>query len=55
LRRWDTRALPLACDLLVYSLEEWRTLPQWNPRLAQVLRQQTRWLGEVTERLRADL
>jgi hypothetical protein len=27
LRRWDTRALPLACDLLVYSLEEWRTLP----------------------------
>jgi predicted nucleotidyltransferase len=46
LRRWDTRALPLACDLLVYSLEEWRTLPQWNPRLAQVLRQETRWLGE---------
>jgi len=52
---WDTGSLPLACDLLVYSLEEWRTLPQWNPRLAQVLRQQTRWLGEVTERLRADL
>ena len=24
LRRWDTGSLPLACDLLVYSLEEWR-------------------------------
>jgi hypothetical protein len=29
LRRWDTSSLPLACDLLVYSLPEWRTLPQW--------------------------
>lgn len=55
LRRWDTRALPLASDLLVYSLEEWRTLPQWNPRLAQVLRQESCWLGEVTERFRAVL
>ena len=32
LRRWDTGSLPLACDLLVYSREEWRSLPQWNPR-----------------------
>jgi predicted nucleotidyltransferase len=55
LRRWDTRALPLACDLLVYSLEEWRTLPQWNPRFSQVLHQETRWLGEVTDVLRAVL
>jgi hypothetical protein len=53
LRRWETRALPLACDLLVYSLQEWRTLPQWNPRLAQVLRQETRWLGEVSEAMQA--
>jgi hypothetical protein len=30
LRRWDTSSLPLACDLLEYSLEEWRSLPQWN-------------------------
>jgi glutamine synthetase adenylyltransferase len=28
LRRWDTGSLPLACDLLVYSIEEWRSLPQ---------------------------
>jgi hypothetical protein len=55
LRRWETRALPLACDLLVYSLQEWASLPQWNPRLGQVLRQETRWLGEVTERLRTVL
>jgi hypothetical protein len=25
---WDTGSLPLACDLLVYSFEEWRSLPQ---------------------------
>ncbi|MEB3331742.1 MAG: nucleotidyltransferase domain-containing protein [Synechococcaceae cyanobacterium] len=46
LRRWDTGSLPLACDLLVYSLEEWRSLPQWNPRLAKALLNDTRWLGE---------
>jgi hypothetical protein len=49
LRRWDTRSLPLACDLLVYSLAEWRSLPQWNPRLAQALRNDTRWLGDQPE------
>ena len=26
LRRWDTRDLPLASDLLVYCLSEWHTL-----------------------------
>lgn len=45
LRRWDTGSLPLACDLLVYSLEEWRGLPGWNPRLATALRNDTRWLA----------
>ena len=55
LRRWDTRPQPLACDLLVYSLQEWRTLPQWNPRLAGVLHRETRWLGEVSEALQAEL
>jgi hypothetical protein len=45
--RGDTSSLPLACDLLVYSLEEWRSLPQWNPRLAKVLLNDTRWLGEI--------
>jgi hypothetical protein len=49
LRRWNTRSLPLACDLLVYSLAEWRSLPQWNPRLAQALRNDTRWLGDQPE------
>jgi len=47
LRRWDTSSLPLACDLLVYSLEEWRSLPQWNPKLAEALLNDTRWLGEM--------
>lgn len=53
LRRWDTGSLPLACDLLVYSLEEWRSLPQWNPRLAEALRCDTRWLGERPESVAA--
>ena len=45
LRRWDTGSLPLACDLLVYSLAEWRSLPGWNPLLAAALQQDTRWLA----------
>ena len=53
LRRWNTGALPLACDPLVYSLQEWRTLPQWNPSLAVVLSQDTRWLWEVSEAMQA--
>jgi uncharacterized protein len=47
LRRWDTSALPLACDLLVYSHVEWRSLPQWNPKLAEALLNDTRWMGEM--------
>lgn len=38
LRRWDTGSLPLACDLLVYSQQEWLTLPQWNPKLSETVR-----------------
>jgi hypothetical protein len=45
--------LPLACDLLVYSLEEWRSLPRWNPRLAEALLNDTRWLGEMPEAMAA--
>jgi hypothetical protein len=42
---WNTGPLPLASDLLVYSLAEWRSLPGWNPRLAAALQQDTRWLA----------
>jgi predicted nucleotidyltransferase len=49
LRRWDTGSLPLACDLLVYSQEEWRSLPRWNPKLAEALLRDTRWLGRMPE------
>ncbi|MFM8525474.1 MAG: nucleotidyltransferase domain-containing protein [Cyanobacteriota bacterium] len=45
LRCWDTASLPLACDLLVYSLAEWRSLPSWNPRLAMALSKENRWLA----------
>jgi len=43
--RWHTASLPLACDLLVYSLADWRSLPGWNPRLAAALSKETRWLA----------
>ncbi len=47
LRRWDTSPLPLATDLLVYSRAEWETLPEWNPKLADVLARDVRWLVEA--------
>jgi hypothetical protein len=52
LRRWDTGSLLLACDLLVYSRPEWQSLPQWNPRLAEALRYDTRWLVGHAPQLR---
>jgi hypothetical protein len=33
----------------VYSRTEWRSLPEWNPRLAKALRNDTRWLGDLPE------
>ena len=45
LRRWNTGSLPLACDLLVYILAEWHSLPSWNPRLPLALKEDTRWLA----------
>jgi predicted nucleotidyltransferase len=44
LRRWDTSALPLATDLLVYGRREWDTLSEWNPKLAHTLAMEIRWL-----------
>ena len=31
-------------DLLVYSRQEWQTLPSWNPRLAATLARDIHWL-----------
>ena len=44
LRAWDTADLPLATDLLIYSRQEWGSLPAWNPKLAATLDQDMRWL-----------
>jgi predicted nucleotidyltransferase len=41
---WDTADLPLATDLLVYSRQEWESLPDWNPKLAATLSRDLRWL-----------
>jgi hypothetical protein len=47
LRRWDTNSLTLVSDLLVYSLQEWRTLPNWNPRPAEALSHDSRRMQRV--------
>ena len=44
LRAWDTADLPLATDLLIYSRQEWESLPAWNPKLAATLAHDLRWL-----------
>ena len=44
LRAWDTSSLPLATDLLVYSRQEWDTLPEWNPTFAAALQRDLHWL-----------
>ncbi len=36
--------LPVPTEALVYTVEEWANLPQRSPCLAQVLREETRWL-----------
>ena len=55
LRRWKTPALSLACDLLAYGLPRWRSLRQWNPRLAEVVGQERRWLGAISDALQVQL
>ena len=41
---WDTADLPLATDLLVYSRQDWESLPDWNPKLAATISRDLRWL-----------
>jgi len=36
--------LPVPTEALVYTLEEWRALPQRSPRFAKALREEARWL-----------
>ena len=41
---WDTSALPVPTDLLVYTADEWHALHRSDSRFARMLRDQTRWL-----------
>ena len=41
---WDTSALPVPTDLLVYTADEWHALLQSGSRFARVLRNETRWI-----------
>lgn len=36
--------LPVPTEALVYTLAEWRALPQGSPRFAETLRREARWL-----------
>lgn len=36
--------LPVPAEALVYTLEEWKALPQKSPRFAEALRRETRWV-----------
>ncbi len=41
---WDLSALPVATDLLVYTLAEWRHLTAGGSRLARTLAREAIWL-----------
>ncbi|KGQ22729.1 nucleotidyltransferase domain-containing protein [Thermus filiformis] len=42
--RLPLEELPVPAEALVYTLEEWRALPQRSPRFARTLEAETRWL-----------
>jgi hypothetical protein len=42
--RLPLEELPVPAEALVYTLEEWRALPQRSPRFAHTLEAETRWL-----------
>lgn len=41
---WDTTALPVPADLLIYTEEEWRQLEADNGRFARALGQEVVWV-----------
>jgi len=43
-RGWDTSAIPDPVDLLLYSRDEWTTLLERSPRMADVVRKEGIWL-----------
>lgn len=43
---WDTSKLPVATELIIYTLSEWRTKAQSEDRFARVLRKDTVWVLE---------
>jgi uncharacterized protein len=45
-RDWDTTALPVPADLLVYAEAEFRALVASDRRMGQVLREEVVWVGE---------
>jgi predicted nucleotidyltransferase len=44
LEHWDIQGLPVPTDLLSYTPEQWRHIPEQSPRVARVLNQEVVWL-----------
>jgi len=42
--QWDLSSLPVAADLLVYTVDEWRRLATQNSRFARTLADETSWV-----------
>ncbi len=45
---WDTSALPVPADVLVYTIEEWQRLPKGG-RFYQTITREVRWVFERTK------
>lgn len=43
---WNTRSLPVAAELLVYTCEEWEKMQQRGDRFARTLDEETVWVYE---------
>lgn len=43
---WDTRSLPVPCDLFVFTLEEWKRVLAGTRRFERMLRSETVWVYE---------
>ena len=42
--KWDINGLPVAADLVVYTLQEWQDLQNRDTKFARMLRDETIWV-----------
>lgn len=44
---WDTLSLPVPCDLIIYTLEEWEELQKKDTRFYRMLRDEVVWIYQA--------